>query len=407
MPRSIRDEILIPLVVIQAVAVTATAFATANLAAKRSERGIVERLNGVVATLGHANFPYTGGVLARMHGLTGAHFVAYSPDGQIGESSLPGLDGLSDSLRSVVPAALLGPLGGASQVDLRGTRYLATALQPSVGRDPRGLSLLVLYPEASWRQARFEAALPPLLLGLAALILMSVVTGWVAHRTGLRLRRIQRHVAGIARGRFDHLDPGPIEDEVADLSRSINWMCDQLNEMRDDVRRNERTRLLAQLGAGLAHQLRNALTGARMSVQLHLRRCPVRDGDRSLEVALRQLAMTQEQVNGLLSLGRIERRPAEACDVRGLLADVALLVDPSCQHAGVTLRTFGEGPPLEILADPSALRAAVLNLTLNAIEAAGNRGTVWLEATDDGDRVLIEVRDTGPGPPPRACRVAL
>ena len=120
-------------------------------------------------------------------------------------------------------------------------------------------------------------------------------------------------------------------------------MCDQLKQMRQTIRQSERTRLLAQFAAGLAHQLRNSLTGARLSVQLHARRFPPRAGDETLDVALRQLAMTEEQVKGLLSLGRVERQPHAPCDLGRLLGDVALLVDPSCQHAGVDLRRHVTG----------------------------------------------------------------
>ncbi len=46
------------------------------------------------------------------------------------------------------------------------------------------------------------------------------------------------------------------------------------------------------------------------------------------------------------------------------------------------------------------MRAALLNLTLNAIEAAGPGGTVRLEATALGEEVAVEVADSGAGPPP-------
>jgi hypothetical protein len=55
----IRNQILIPLVAIQSVAVTAIAITTATLAARRSERQIIDRLNGVAETVWQANFPYT------------------------------------------------------------------------------------------------------------------------------------------------------------------------------------------------------------------------------------------------------------------------------------------------------------------------------------------------------------
>jgi signal transduction histidine kinase len=242
--------------------------------------------------------------------------------------------------------------------------------------------------------------MPSLLLGVVSLGVMVLITGWIAHRISDRIRRVERQVALIAEGDFKELDLDRERDEVHDLSRSINRMCLQLRKMQQTIRHSERARLLAQFAAGMAHQLRNSITGARISVQLHSKRYPAPQEDQSLSVALRQLTMTEEQVKGLLSLGRVERRPPEVCDLRQILADIALLVDPSCQHARVTLRYRQTTEPLELFTDPSSLRAAVLNLTLNAIEAAGPGGEVSIETILADHELSIEVVDTGPGPPP-------
>jgi signal transduction histidine kinase len=395
---SIRSQILVPLIAIQAAAVAAIAITTATLAARRSERQIVDRLNGVIAALGEASFPYTAGVLARMRGLSGAHFAAYDKDGRVTAASLASLESLPSDIRSLPATVHVDALGGNPEATFKGTRYLVASLRTAGG--PRGASLLMLYPETSWRQAQWEAAMPPLMLGAGSLGLMVLVTSWVAHRIAARLRRLQGQVARIVDGDFRELAPTGQQDEVADLSGSINHLCIRLNDMQRTIRETERSRLLAQFAAGLAHQLRNALTGARMSVQLHARRHPAPAGDQSLSVALRQLAMTEEQVKGLLSLGKVERRPEEVCDLGQLLAEVAFLVDPACQHARVKLSHGADGGPLEVLVDPSSVRAALLNLTLNAIEAAGPGGTVRLAATAIGDEVAVEVADTGAGPPP-------
>jgi signal transduction histidine kinase len=397
--RSIRNQILIPIVAIQVVAMATVALTAATLAARRMEGEIIDRLNGVVEALGRANFPYTPSVLARMRGLSGAQFAVFTEDGRVTDATIPTLRALPPGvLRPGRPADRLDALGRYPTLDIGGTRYFAAALRTSGG--PRGPSLLVLYPETIWRRARREAATTPLVVGLGALGIMVGVTGWIARRIGQRVRRVQRRVARIASGDFEEFDPGPLPDEVQDLSRSVNRMCVQLRQMQQTMRESERSRLLAQLGAGLAHQLRNALTGARMSVQLHARRFPPPEGDETLAVAIRQLAIVEEQVQGLLSLGRVEPRPPELCDARQLLADVALLIAPACQHAGVTLRRGPGGGPLPILADRSGVRAAVLNLALNAVEAAGAGGEVCLGAAPVADGVTIEVADTGPGPPP-------
>ncbi len=66
----------------------------------------------------------------------------------------------------------------------------------------------MLYPETAWRQARREAAMPALLLGIGSLAAMVMVTSWIAHRMSRRIRRVEQHVARIAAGDFRELEPG-------------------------------------------------------------------------------------------------------------------------------------------------------------------------------------------------------
>ena len=49
--------------------------------------------------------------------------------------------------------------------------------------------------------------MPPLILGVGSLGLMVLVTSWIAHRIGGRIRRVQQQVARIADGDFRELDP--------------------------------------------------------------------------------------------------------------------------------------------------------------------------------------------------------
>ena len=75
-------------------------------------------------------------------------------------------------------------------------------------------------------------------------------------------------------------------------------------------------------------------------------------------------------------------------------------MQPTCEHSRVDLAI---GPRIEsrdVPADEPSLRAAMLNLVLNAIEAAGPGGSVAIELDhDDTFATNFEVSDTGPGPP--------
>jgi signal transduction histidine kinase len=393
----LRNQILVPLLAILTAAVTATAAVAASLAARRSERQTLDQLRRVIDTLGRSSFPYTPAVLEKMRGLSGAHFIAYDGRGRATASTLPGT-AMPEGPSTIPGSRGLDALGERPTLSVGGVRYLAARLRTSAGAS--GVeTLLVLYPEASWRQARREAALPPLVVGVGAIALSAIATGWVAHRLGVRLRSVQRQVSAIADGDFRQLAIEGPRDEVQDLVAAVNRMSAQLRQMQQEIRRSERAALIAQFAAGLAHQLRNAVAGARMAVQLHARRCPAEGADRSLDVALRQLSLTEEQVKGLLSLGRRERRPPNPCDVGQLVDEVAALVGPAGQHAGVAIRTGLRDGPLPVVADVDALRAAVLNLALNAVEAAGAGGEVGLDASAEDGEVRVEVSDTGPGPP--------
>lgn len=144
---SIRNQILVPLIGIQAVAVTAAMVVTATLAARRSEHEIIGRLNDVLSTLGHGNFPYTSGVLARMHGLSGAHFIVRGNEGKVTETSLPETADMPASVRAVVEGGHVESLANSPSVAVGGTQYFAARVRSPGGL--RGSSLIVLYPETA------------------------------------------------------------------------------------------------------------------------------------------------------------------------------------------------------------------------------------------------------------------
>jgi signal transduction histidine kinase len=326
-----------------------------------------------------------------MRRLSGAEFVVVDGGGRVERSTLNALQGRTIDARA-------GQTIGEGD-----DRYLAVAVTAGdvVGDRPR---LLVLYSERAWRQARIQAAAGPVAVGLVSLGILAAVTGWVAIRIGRRIEHVERQVARIADGDLAAVESVAGRDEVASLARSVNRMAGRLAEMQAAIRRSERSRLLAQLAAGWAHQLRNALTGARISVQLHARRC-TRDDDEALGVALRQLEITEQYVRGLLDLGQPEGRLKAAqprvCDASALAEEVVRLARPVAEHLGISLATDAKpGGMPEFGGDPSAVRAALLNLVVNAIEAAGGGGSVGLVVRHDTEagRIRFDVTDDGAGP---------
>lgn len=54
-------------------------------------------------------------------------------------------------------------------------------------------------------------------------------------------------------------------------------------------------------------------------------------------------------------------------------------------------------PDMNVVGNEVVLQQMILNLFLNAVDAAGTRGRVWVGIRKDDDHVLLEVHDSGPG----------
>ena len=136
-----------------------------------------------------------------------------------------------------------------------------------------------------------------------------------------------------------------------------------------------------------------------MAIQLHQRRCTSRQQDESLDVALRQLVLTEEYVRGLLSLGQQDSIPPSPGRLSSIVADIERLILPTVRHAHVGWSCEMIPPNLDgDVKNGQSVRAPLSNVVLNAIEAAGNGGRVrlWIDRADN--HLRVNVADTGSGP---------
>lgn len=391
----IRNQILVPFAGLQVVAVALLSVSAAFFVVRRMEEETAGRLNHVIGTLQSSRFPVTDNVLQQMRGLSGADFVVIDSGRRIQAATLTIPAGSVRSLSEMSVPADAVTLDAASRIELSGRRYFAARVNVRGAEGPA--TLLALYPEDRWRRARSEAIAVPLTIGGLTIAAMVGVSVWLSSRFGRRMRTIQNQVARIADGEFEPINLDRRGDEIRDLSMSVNQMSQALQATTAAIRKSERDALFRQLAGGLAHQIRNAITGARMAIQLHLRRC-VQGDEESLAVALRQLSFTEEQIKGLLRVARDDRRDRVPGELSEVVDDVVSLVGPFCEHEQVHLETRDATVGARVT-DTDAMRTALLNLVLNAIEAAGPRGHVELSVTAERDGVTIEVSDDGPGVP--------
>ena len=393
---SIRNQILLPFVLIQAVAITVLSALLASQAIQTAIQQAVGRLGAVVQALGNAQFPLHETILAQMKGLSAADFVTADGSGRLIATTLDPIIAAEILNRTDMPEAnsFTGPISEFIPVTVGQERFLVG--HANIRKSSNAAELLVLVPEQKWNAVSQATIWPPLLTGAGTLLVMISISVLISGRFAARIRRLQGHVQRIAAGHFAESIPESGADELGDLAKSIRSMAGDLQQLTQQIRSSERATIVTQVAGGLAHQLRNSITGARMAVQLHYRRCGDTD-KQSLQVALRQLSVTESQIRGLLTLTSDLQHPARSGWLHDVIENVRLLILPECQHLQITLQIQNQADNARIR-DVDKLEAGLLNVVRNAMEATGHNGCVQICSEQQGNVVWIDVLDDGAVP---------
>ncbi len=153
--------------------------------------------------------------------------------------------------------------------------------------------------------------------------------------------------------------------------------------------------------SAVTHELRSPLASARLYIEsLLLGRVPDSKRERYLEHAHDDLDRLSLLVEDLLAARRFTEKGVEvdpiAMNLDELVAPLVERLTDLHRASGATIR-FERAGPLPVQADPGALERIVDNLVSNAVKYGGEAPQILVRVGAEGDRVVIEVRDDGPG----------
>lgn len=172
-----------------------------------------------------------------------------------------------------------------------------------------------------------------------------------------------------------------------------------------DERLKDRLAFLGSLASGLAHEIKNPLST--MTITLGLLKEEFESAETPRERrALRKVELLEGEVARLEKIlqdflqfaGGHVIRP-KLTDVNAWLSELLDFYEPACADVRIDLvRRLGPSLP-QILLDRDLMKQALLNLLANARQSLEPGGRIEVRTWATGDRVRIEVRDTGHGIP--------
>ena len=232
------------------------------------------------------------------------------------------------------------------------------------------------------------------LIGVGAVLVFGAVGGYFL--SGFMLTPVDK-VSSIA-SRISHTNlkerikyKGP-DDEVKRLADTFDDMLGRLEEAFESQKR---------FVQDASHELRTPIAIAQTNIEvLEMENNATKEEyKRLVDILKSSLERMNDVSNSLLLLSEDPRSRAKwaRVDVNSLLSEVYEETRAESATAGLTMKWNPREPGASVSGDASRLKSAVINLIDNAVKYNRPGGSIELSALPDGDKLSIQVRDTGIG----------
>jgi signal transduction histidine kinase len=251
-----------------------------------------------------------------------------------------------------------------------------------------GAGLAYLYYEYGWQ--------PPVGISLVTVAIVLLTAQVLAHGMTRPLRGMTAAARAMAQGDYSRRVRATSRDEVGQLAVAFNQMAADL-AAADQQRR--------ELIANVSHELRTPIAALQAVLENLV------DGVAAAEPATLSTALSQTQRLGRLVAELLDLSRIDAGVVALALEDlpVAELVGETVAEAEVAARVAGRGvrfttdvrpPDLVARVDRSRVHQVLVNLLDNAARHSPPGGVVAVVARREGEQMVLEVSDEGPGMTP-------
>jgi len=169
--------------------------------------------------------------------------------------------------------------------------------------------------------------------------------------------------------------------------------------LQDKVLNAERLAALGQTVAEISHEIRNPMViiGGFVGQLIRITKDPRVLS--KLEIMASEVQRVEDLLVELRDLYLPKPLRRRTFDLNRMLGEVHALAEEASQGKDIRLSLTKENSPTFTRGDREKLKQVLLNVVRNSIEAVGERGDVAIRSTVRGDRILVTIRDDGPGIP--------
>lgn len=244
-------------------------------------------------------------------------------------------------------------------------------------------------------------------VSLVLLVVSAILSIFWSRRLTRPLERLSEASKVVGQGDFNINVERSSNDEIGALAGSFNLMVNELHtrsealeEAQEALVHSEKMAAFGQIGAGIAHEVKNPLAGILGYAQLTKRKLDKDDPlMKNLETIEKETKRCKAIIDNLMKFARQEKMEKRPTNINHVINDAIAIVDHQLTINNVILEKELDSHLPDIMASANQIQQVLMNLMINAQQAmAGERGTINIstQLLENGF-VEVSIRDTGPG----------
>ena len=186
------------------------------------------------------------------------------------------------------------------------------------------------------------------------------------------------------------------------LARERDSISEEVVQIQQRMRQQERVLAMGRLAAGVAHEIRNPLNAIQILAQRLQREIKTdEESKEKLQTFTGVMKDELKRLNGIveefLEFARTKPPSFEEYDPVKLVKDVSFLESGVARARHVTLKEIVQTDCKQILLDPQQIKQALVNVLQNALDVTPEEGEICIRVIQKDGWTEISVEDSGPG----------
>ena len=197
---------------------------------------------------------------------------------------------------------------------------------------------------------------------------------------------------------MDYQEKESILINIVDMTKTM--------ELEQLLFRQDKMASLGRVAAGIAHEIRNPLSGINIYLNALEKVVDKPDGRPKVDQIIGQLKSASRKIESVIKKVMDFAKPAEPklalIQINKPIKDALNLTAVTLRKSGISIETNLDGRLPACYADPNLIEVAVLNLINNAAEAMARMEIgkeIKVSSGTSGTDIFIDVSDSGPGVP--------